>query len=86
MLEYGKFIHNFRSITPNGVPMTRAYAARMEQLGGESGKYVLISAKQRAQLDRLKKAYGMTRRMDVLNYLIEQGVKGLEAAVEGGRG
>jgi len=65
--------------------MTRAYAARMEQLASESGKYVLVSAKQRAQLDRLKKAYGMRRRMEVLTYLIEQGVKGLEAAEQQGR-
>lgn len=46
-------------------------------------RYVKLTNASREGAERLKKAYGMRRYLDVVEYLIEQGVKGLEAS-EGG--
>ena len=43
-------------------------------------RYVKLTNASREGAERLKKAYGMRRYLDVVEYLIEQGVKGLEAA------
>jgi len=46
-------------------------------------RYVKLTNASREGAERLKKAYGMRCYLEVVEYLIEQGVKGLEAA-EGG--
>ena len=43
----------------------------------EHSKSVRLTRKAMADLERLREAYGMRRRMDVLEYLIGEGVKGL---------
>lgn len=43
-------------------------------------RYVRLTATSRAGAERLKKAYGMKRYLDVVEYLIEQGCKGLDLA------
>lgn len=63
--------------------MTKSLAYRLKHME-ESGAYVRLNGKAIAGLNRLKDAYGMPKRESVLAYLIEQGVKGLEAAEGGG--
>ncbi len=43
----------------------------------EHGKSIRLTRKAMKDLDRLQKAYGMERRMDVVEYLIGEGLKGL---------
>lgn len=50
----------------------------------EHGTHVRVTKAAAVGLERLKDAYGMPTRMKVIEYLIEQGVKGLEAAESGG--
>lgn len=42
------------------------------------GKYVRLTGKAIVGLNRLREAYGMERRESVLEYLVEQGVAGLD--------
>lgn len=59
--------------------MTNSTAYRIKHVE-ECGAYVRLPGKAIAGLNKLKAAYGMPKRESVLAYLIEQGVKGLEAA------
>ena len=46
----------------------------------EEGCYVRLTGASIKGLNRLKTAYGMLKRQSVIEYLVEQGVKGLDEA------